>query len=194
MVKNLNCNKKKIIIDFDDTIYKSIFIYKINEFLGTDYKLEDFKTYFLEGIVPDNKKEDFYKFLTGQDLYKEDLLFEDVIDVIKKLNDIYDVYICSGCVIFNSPKNSGPVFLHKYNCLLRNFPFLNPFKFIFTQSKDLVDADIIIDDNPDYLKKDRETKIMFDSYHNRELSEDYLKENNIIRAKNWKEIENILLK
>ena len=43
MVKNLNCNKKKIIIDFDDTIYKSIFIYKINEFLGTDYKLEDFK-------------------------------------------------------------------------------------------------------------------------------------------------------
>ena len=193
MVKNLNC-KKKIIIDFDDTIYESIFVYRINEFLGTNYKIEDFKDYLLDDVVPKDKKKDFYKFLVKTDLYGEDLIISDAIEVIEKLNKVYDVYICSGCVMFNCPEESAPVFMYKYRCLLRNFPFLSPFKFIFTQSKDLVDADIIIDDNPDYLKKDRETKILFDSYHNGELTDEYLKENNIIRAKSWKEIKNILLK
>ena len=115
-------------------------------------------------------------------------------EVIEKLNKVYDVYICSGCVIFNCPKESAPIFMYKYNCLIRNFPFIHPFKFIFTQTKDVVDADIIIDDNPNYLKKEREIKILFDSYHNRNLTDEYLKENNIVRAKSWKEIENILLK
>ena len=194
MVKNLNCNKKKIIIDFDDTIYDSVFIYKINEFLGTDYKIEDFKGYLLDDIVPKRKKKDFYKFLVNTDLYKDDLLIDGAKEVIKKLNKVYDVYICSGCVIFNCKEESAPIFKYKYDCLLRNFPFLDPFKFIFTQSKNLVDAEIIIDDNPNYLEKQRETKILFDSYHNRELTDDYLAKNKIIRAKSWKEIENILLK
>ena len=137
---------------------------------------------------------DFYKFLVSTDLYKEDLIISDAIEVIEKLNKVYDVYICSGCVIFNCPKESAPIFMYKYNCLIRNFPFIHPFKFIFTQTKDVVDADIIIDDNPNYLKKERETRILFDSYHNRNLTDEYLKENNIVRAKSWKEIENILLK
>ena len=100
MVKNLSY-KKKIIIDFDDTIYESIFVYRINEFLGTNYKIEDFKDYLLDDVVPKDKKKDFYKFLVKTDLYGEDLIIKDAIEVIEKLNKVYDVYICSGCVMFN---------------------------------------------------------------------------------------------
>ncbi len=194
MVKNLNCNKKKIIIDFDDTIYKSVFIGKMNDFMGTNLTVEDFDSYYMDHTIPEDKQEAFYDFLVKDDIYAGYNFFDDAVEVIKKLNDKYDVYICSGCVIYNSHKNSGWIFYYKYNCLLKYLPFIHPDRFIFTQSKDLVKADIIIDDNPIYLKEERETKILFDSYHNRNLTNEELKKDNIIRAKNWKEIENILLK
>ena len=44
--------KKKLIVDFDDTICQSVFLRRVNEFLGTNYKIDEFKDYLIDVIVP----------------------------------------------------------------------------------------------------------------------------------------------
>ena len=89
--------------------------------------------------------------------------------------------------------------MDKYNFLIKNFSFLNPEHFIFTNTKNLFKADIQIDDRLSNFDNEIETKILFPSYHNKNISDNELKQNGVIRAgydwKNgWNEIEKILLK
>ena len=53
--------------------------------------------------------------------------------------------------------------------------------------------DISIDDRLSGLEN-ADFKILFNSWSNKSISEEYLSENNIIRVNNWSEIENLLLK
>ena len=52
--------------------------------------------------------------------------------------------------------------------------------------------DIRIDDKLDNLNG-AEIKLMFTAWHNRDMDDDYLKNNNVIRVNNWCDIEKILL-
>ena len=92
-------------------------------------------------------------------------------------------------------EGSGKIFTDKYNFLLKYLPFLNPEHFIFTSVKNKFKADIQIDDRVDKFSDDVDLKILFPSYHNK----DVIVPDDIIRAgndyhKGWKEIEKILLK
>ena len=73
-------------------------------------------------------------------------------------------------------------------------PFIDPKKFIFLSDKELVDADIRIDDSIDKLKGKAELKLLFTAYHNKNISENELKGKKILRVNSWREIEDILLK
>ena len=68
-----------------------------------------------------------------------------------------------------------------------------PKKFIFLSDKELVDADIRIDDSVDKLKGKAEMKLLFTAYHNKNIADDELKEKKLTRVNSWKEIEKILL-
>lgn len=63
---------------------------------------------------------------------------------------------------------------------------------MFVQNKKMVHFDISIDDRISGLEN-ADLKILFNSWSNKSLSESDLKQNNIIRANNWGEIEKILL-
>lgn len=72
-------------------------------------------------------------------------------------------------------------------------PFIDPKRFIFLSDKELVDADIRIDDSVDKLKGKAEIKLLFTAYHNKNITADELKEKKLTRVNSWKEIEKILL-
>ena len=95
--------------------------------------------------------------------------------------------------MFSMVKDSGIYFKHKYDFLVKNFPFLNPNKFIFTSAKNIFKADIQIDDKLDNMKGDVETRIMFSAYHNKSVSDEELKQNGAVRVSCWKDVEKILL-
>ena len=97
-------------------------------------------------------------------------------------NKTYDIYICSACVMFCMIEQSGKFFMDKYNWLLKTFPFLDPNKFILTNSKNIFKADIQIDDRLSNFDNEIETKILFPSYHNKNISDNELKQNGVIRA------------
>ena len=111
----------------------------------------------------------------------------------------YEIYICSACLNTFDLDNSGIQFKNKYDFLRKNLPFINPQKFILTSSKNMVKADIQIDDYLPNFDNDTKLKILFPSYHNKNIDDEILKEKNIIRAgydwkTGWQEISKILLK
>lgn len=187
-------NLRKILVDIDEVICTSTLLDEMNKYLCTDYKLDDFHEYYIDDILgSDLKKEEFYKNLQNIDLYKDAKIFDNVIEILKKLSHQYEIYICSNCVMYCNKQNSGIFYKHKYDFLINNFPFIVPENFIFTGAKNLFNVDVQIDDCLDNLKGDVSIKLLFDSYHNRDITDDELFKLNIKRVHNWDEIADILL-
>jgi len=185
--------KKKIMIDIDDVICDSNFLILLNDFLGSNYTIDDFHDYHIENIIPTaEKKIEFYNFITTQQIYGKTKLKDNCVETIKKLNENYDVYICSAFVIDNAVEQCGFACEQKYNFLRKYFSFLNPHKIIFTSSKEIINADIKIDDKPSNLENAK-TKLLFTAYHNKNLNNKELAELGITRVNNWDEIAKILL-
>ena len=185
--------KKKLIVDFDDTICQSVFLRRVNEFLGTNYKIDEFKDYLIDVIVPKEKQKEFNETFFDKDPYEGLGLIDGAKEALKKLSKVYDIYVCSACVMNLSPKDSGKMFSSKFNFLVKNFPFLDPKKFVFTSSKELIKGDVIIDDYFHNLRSDIKTKLLFTSYHNKDFSDEELKERGAERVDSWEEVCNRLL-
>ena len=191
--------KKVLLIDVDEVITFSDILDAINEFMNTDYSIDDFNTYFIDReVIPQDKILEYNKYLVSRGFYKKPKVLPNAVEVIKELNEIYDVYICSSCINLIDVNSSGDIFKDKFDFLVKLLPFINPKHFIFTSSKHLIKADIIIDDLIDNLKNDIELKILFPSYHNKETSNEELDKFGIIRAgydwqNGWEEIKKILL-
>ncbi len=180
-----------IMIDLDDTICHYNFLDYLNEFAGTNYQKKDIKTYYMEEILPSEQREKFKEFIVKKNLYANAKIYDNAIEVIKRLNQNNDIFICSAYVFKDNPQKSGNHILNKFNFLCKIFPFINPNNFIFIYDKELLNIDIKIDDKIDNLKNAK-IKILYDAYHNQNFSVEELKEKGIIRAHNWLEIETII--
>lgn len=185
---------EKLIVDMDDVLCKKGFIRMINEFLNKKYKEEDANSYYINDLIPKSKLEDWIEFYSKKNVYDYVDIAENSQEVMKQLNEKYDVYIATSYVFRDAPKVSGKTLNDKYNFLCKNFPFLDPHKFIFISNKELLEADIRIDDSPNKLIGKAKLKLLFTAYHNKNMADEELKENNFIRVNNWKDIESILLK
>ncbi len=192
--------KKVLLLDVDEVICFSGFLPVINEFLQTNYQIDDFEDYYLDNVlIPYDRKEEFYQFFRTKNIYQEPELLPHAIETVKKLYQKYDLYILSACINIADYDGSGRIFTDKYNFLRKYFPFIEPERFIFTSSKQLLKADIQIDDCLENLKEERELKILFPSYHNKKITEEELKKYHVIRAgydwrEGWDEVAKILLK
>lgn len=183
---------KTLMIDMDNVITDSRFLDLINEFLGTNYEWNDFKTYYLQEIIGD-KKEGFWNYVKDRNFYEGATLFEGCYDVLKELNDKYDLYIVTAYLWNDVIDISGDNLRNKYYYLREMLPFINPNKYIFTTNKNLLKFDIRIDDRLDNIME-ADTKILFTAWHNRDLDDKFLEDNNVIRVNSWDDIEKLLLK
>ena len=187
--------KKSILLDVDEVVCFPGFLNAANDFLGTDYKIDDFSDYYLDSVaIPKERMGEFIKFINNRNLYDDAVLLPDAFEVIKKLNDVYDIYILSSCINPFDIEGSGRLFKDKYDFLVRELPFLDVKKFIFSATKNIIKADIQIDDRLHNLDNDIPVKILFSSYHNMEDVFD----DKIVRAGThwsnaWKDIEKMLL-
>lgn len=191
--------KKVLLLDVDEVICFTGFLPLINEFLGTHYVIDDFNAYYIDAqVIPKERFAEFNEFISKKNMYDFAALLPNAIETIKDLNEIYDIHICSSCINPLDVENSGKLFLDKYNFLVKTLPFLKPENFIFTGKKHLFKADIQIDDRIQNLVGDVKTRILFPSYHNKDISDEELIEKGIIRAglswqEGWQEIRKILL-
>lgn len=181
-------------IDIDDTIVNEDgWIYLVNNFLNTNYTIDDVNGYYIQDLVPKEKKEEFTKYFVTKNTYEYSDVFPNCIDVIKKLNEKHDVYICSTYVFRDDLDYSGKALKYKYDFLREKLPFMDPNRFMFLSDKELLDCDIKIDDKINNLTNAK-MKLLYTAYHNKNISDKELNEKNIIRVDNWLDIEKILLR
>ena len=180
--------KKNVLLDVDDVICFAGFLDYANEFMNTNYEIDDIKTYYIDDtIIPQNKIKEYNKFLNSKNIYENAHILPNAIESIKKLSEYYNIIICSACINPYDVENSGKYFKDKYDFLIKTLPFLKPESFIFTNTKNIIKADIQIDDRVSNLVNDIPIKILFPSYHNKEIADEYLSSKNIIRAgKDWR--------
>lgn len=183
--------KETIMIDMDDVIVSGGFLYLINEFLNTNYKESDFKEFYMQDVIPN--KQEFFKWFQTQNVYQYSELKKDVVEVLEQLNREYNIYIGTSYIFREIPNESGFVLKQKHDFLVKNFPFINPYNFIFLANKNLLNCDIKIDDRIDNLNNAKR-KILYTAYHNEDISNNFLMENGIERANGWQDVKRLLLK
>ncbi len=186
--------KKILIIDIDDVLVDSYMFIMLNKFLGTNYKETDFSNYYLEDAIKDPKRlDEYYNFIFTQDMYKDIPIKEGVQEVLPKLNEKYDLYLCTDFLIPNYEWQGDKEFISKFNMLKEKFSYLNPKQFIFMRKKQLLHADIMIDDKPTNFGKYINKKLMLTAYHNKSITKDELSQQGITRVNSWYEIAGLLL-
>ncbi len=185
---------EKLIVDMDDVITEKGFIRMINEFLGTNYKQEDAESYYINDLIPKDRMDEWIEFYSNNNVYDYANIIDGAKETLEKLNEKYDLYIATAYVFRDAPQVSGKTLYDKYNFLIKNFPFIDPHKFIFISNKELLEADIRIDDSPKKLLGKARLKLLFTAYHNKNMTKEELKEHNFVRVNGWKEVEEILLK
>jgi len=107
-------------------------------------------------------------------------VMEDAVDVLRRLNEKYEVFIVSAAMEFpNSLKD-------KYDWLMEHFPFFTWKQLALTGSKDLVSGDFMIDDHVRNLKGFKGKPYLYTSTHNLNVT-------GYDRIDNWKEAAAIFL-
>lgn len=184
--------KKRIMIDMDDVICEGGFLHLMNEFLGTEYKKEDFVDYYMQNVIPENEREKFLKFYMTKNRYDYDILLPNAKKVIEKLSKEYDVFIGTSFLIPQIVSKSGFVLEQKFDYLIKELPFISPYNIIFLGNKSILNCEIKIDDKLENLDG-AEEKLLFKTYHNKDISKEKLELNNVILVDGWLEIEKLLL-
>ena len=183
--------KDTIMVDMDDVIVTGGFLHLINEYLQTDYKQTDFKSFYMQDVLPN--KEEFFKWFKDRNMYDFSSFMPGALEVLKRLNEFYDITICTAYLFNEEKRNGGIRLLHKFNFLYDFMPFIKPENFIFTSRKDLINTNVKIDDNVKNLRNAK-IKLLFNSYHNTELNDEVLNDLGIERVMDWYDIEKKLIK
>lgn len=112
--------------------------------------------------------------------------------MLKKLNKKYDIYIVTSYIWEDLTDITSDNLKNKYIYLKEKLPFIPPEKYIFTTNKNIINFDIRIDDKIQNLGNG-ELKLLFSAWHNKNILQETLNDENIIRVDTWYDIEKILL-
>lgn len=186
---------KTIMIDMDDVICEGGFLYHLNKFLDTNYTTSDMKGYYMQELIPEDRADDWNEYIASQNLYGEGNCFIDgALETIEKLSKQYEVYIVTAYIFRETPYKSGQHLYNKYKCLCEKMSFLHPSRFVFCDAKKLIKCDIKIDDKLSNILENSDIKLLFDAYHNRNITKEELDKLGVRRVCTWPEIGELLLK
>lgn len=183
--------KKKLMIDMDDVLTGDTFAPMIESFLGHPIDLKE-TGYYIQNALGERRQEYFENVFPKQNLYEKAELKEGCRDTLLKLNEQYEIYIVTAYLWPDALSSTGNILKYKFDFLIKKLPFLQPNNFIFINDKSMIHFDIQIDDRIENLKN-ADIKLLFDSYHNKNITNEELEERSIKRVMNWKEVEQILL-
>lgn len=172
---------KRLIIDMDDVLADATgqFINFYEREFGVRVPLESLNHKEEMQRFPDHH-EAVYGFTSRKDFFRTMALKESSQEVVKKLNQHYELFIVSSAMEFPNSLSE------KLEWLAEHFPFLHWKQFVFCGSKAIVYGDYMIDDLPHNLEKFNGEKLMFTAPHNMQY-------NHFKRVNNWKEVEALLL-
>ena len=132
-------------IDMDEVIVAGKFSDFLIEFLG-EVNFDNLKTQNRQDLLI-GKEEEFKKIYKYKNLYKDIndnyiKLLPNCVDVIKRLNQKYEVYIVTSYIWKGDVIDAATNLKNKYDYLHYWFPFIDTNNFIFMTDKTKIEFDI----------------------------------------------------
>lgn len=170
----------RVFIDMDDVIADAAgrFLEWYERDFGIRYSPEDLKGTKIHNIIPEEHRLKVKEYPFHADFFKDLPVIENSIEIVKKLNNRFEVYIASAAMEFPYSLD------HKNIWLDEHFPFIPWKRRIFCGDKSVLRGDILIDDHAFNLSVFSGRSIMFSSAHN-------LNETKYERLNNWLEAKEL---
>lgn len=191
--------KKSLLLDVEEVVFFGGFLQAVNDFLHTNYVIDDFKDYYIDEVaIPKERFKEFNAFVRERNMFENPQMLPYAVETIKLLCDYYEVFLCTDSINPFDVDGSARNFVDKFKALQRILPFIDPSHYIFTSNKSLFNADVQIDDRLSKMDNAVKLKILFPSYHNGDESDEKLKVIGAVRAgydwrNGWVEVGKILI-
>lgn len=126
--------------------------------------------------------ENVRKYVTSPGFFRNVPIMKDAQDVMQKLNEQYQLFIVSAAMEFPTS------LIEKQGWLNEHFPYIGWQQMVFCGSKEIIKADIMIDDHFKNLNYFTGETILFTQPHNKLANPLHH-----TRVETWREIEKLLL-
>lgn len=170
----------KIGIDLDSTLndLDTEWAQWITKTLDPSFRLEHWTDWDFYNFTPAGEKVFEYLDLPGtfRGLPTKEGAIEAVTELAAQGHELFVITAC-----FPSPQ-TGNIISDKLDWLQEHFPMIDKKHIFFTNRKDLVDVDVLIDDAPHNIRDFPRIGIVFDAPWNQHLEDEY------IRVKAWDEV------
>lgn len=181
--QTVDCDKKfTILIDMDDTIEMLVYAWvdAVNSRYGYSATVEDVTDWDVTKAFPGLTREQVYSVIAEQDFWKSVKPTPGAPEAVKRFIDAgHKVYIVTA-------SGHDQVYSKMENVLFKYFPYLTFDDVIITTHKQLIKADILIDDGFHNLIGGDYHKILVDAPYNRAFNAEA---SGMVRVYNWNEIE-----
>ncbi|WP_373751423.1 5'(3')-deoxyribonucleotidase [Jeotgalibaca porci] len=171
-------DKISIAIDMDDvlagTTEKMVLSY--NTLKETNYIPDDLLTLDLETVFDETTMMQMFNEINSPGFTRDLVVKENAIEVVKELNDVYDVYIATAAMEIPGS------FQDKFEWLQEHFPFLDVNHYIYCGNKKVVRSDYLIDDNVKQLHQFRGTGILYTAHFNHNIEAPFTRINSWTEA------------
>ncbi|AWE08091.1 5'-3'-deoxyribonucleotidase [Lysinibacillus sp. 2017] len=174
--------KKSIAIDMDQVLadFYSKLCATYNENFGTNFTKEEFLLTTQRDLPTEDGKK-LFALLNEPDYFRDlAVLDSDAIEVIKELQEHYEIYIATAAM--DVPGS----FTAKYEWLREHLPFLKTQNIVFCGNKAVIHTDYLIDDSSRQLEAFKGTGVLYSMPYNAAV-EGY------VRVQNWREIKEYFL-
>lgn len=176
---------KTILIDIDDTIENlcEIWVDWLNKEYGTSVKYNDITEWDMSKFFSNLTREQIFEPLYNPKFWDCVQPKPGAVEYVKKLIDEgYNVYLCTTADYKN-------VRLKFENVIQKYFPYINWNQVIVASCKQMINADILVDDGLHNLENGNYIKILVSAPHNATYD---AKGNGMYRVDNWEEIYELI--
>ncbi len=171
----------RIAVDMDEVIADSFGkqLRCYNQRTGASLTREMVANQGLGAVIPRDRRDGFAGIPHEEGFFADLELIEGSHEALLELSRHHDLYIASAAMEVPTSFDA------KYKWLQRNFPFIPTSRIVFCGDKNIINADILVDDRSRHFQGFRGKGILFTAPHN-------AAEDAPLRANNWDDVLRIL--
>ncbi len=179
--KSQESRRLRIAVDMDEVIADSFskHLSRYNDRVGGHVTKEMVSSKGLDALICLEYRDEFAGIPHSDGFFADLAVIAGSQEALEELARHHDVFITSAAMEVPSS------FEAKFNWLQRHFPFIPPSRIVFCGDKNIINADVLVDDRSRHFKEFEGTGILFTAPHNVAEPADF-------RADNWKDVLQIL--
>ncbi|MGZ4733224.1 MAG: 5' nucleotidase, NT5C type [Terriglobales bacterium] len=178
---NAASRRLRIAVDMDEVIADSFskHLSQYNQRAGANLTRDMVSNKGVEALLPGAIRDNFNAIPHVPGFFADLEVIASSQEALLELSRHHDIYIASAAMEVPSS------FAEKFQWMEKNFPFIPPSRIVFCGDKNIINADVLIDDRSRHFKGFRGTGILFTAPHNATEPAD-------LRANNWSDVLQIM--